>query len=193
MLLGGPNKSDGIYSLSLPEKFVNIERGLSDDEIESEYTPLSANASSGRIGETIAYEVLCQDFLSDSKGILSMNIPDDWKCTEVIWHNEVTEKGLPFDIEINFETESRSFSMHCEVKTKRPPAHLTRANQFAISASEVMHANDKGSDFFCILVSLPINPDTSTSFLSDLTVIGFGTGLIQSLHTDSAQLLLQVK
>jgi Domain of unknown function (DUF3883) len=139
---------------------------------------LSNNASSGRIGECLAFEFL--RLKAAELGFI-----------EAEWVNSVEETGQPYDIKL---VTRDGVVKYCEVKTRsfrdtgdRDKEHC----QWFISLNEVLAAVQLNSDFFALCLSISVNVDESKVTPHSANFIGLEGGFVQALDRKGASLILQ--
>jgi hypothetical protein len=139
---------------------------------------LSNNASSGRIGECLAFEFL--RLKAAELGFI-----------EAEWVNSVEETGQPYDIKL---VTRDGVVKYCEVKTRsfRDTGDSDKEHcQWFISLNEVLAAVQLNSDFFALCLSISVNVDESKVTPHSANFIGLEGGFVQALDRKGASLILQ--
>ena len=142
------------------------------------HTPLTSNLLSGRIGEHIAYLCLKRKFQEI--------------CTNIVWMNQENEKGQPYDIVLVFPG---NLMKGCEVKTRTISLinrNIPNITQWFISPNEISFAIESDTNYFCVLITLFIDPRTNHAIAHEAYIVGLDVGLVNSIRNQDISLLLQM-
>jgi len=153
---------------------------------------LQGNTMSGRIGERLAFEYLSS--LVTQEGSF-------WKdrVARMVWINRDEESGMPYDIVI---TLTSGETKYCEVKTRLARRLINDDNlgaegyqlqtQWPISPYEINAAVCGGPSYCCMLLNIDIDTSNNSVKVLSIRMVGFTEGLVRSIASNQANLLIQV-
>lgn len=186
----------GEFHLNVTEKGIEVPPSPVESDQSSDVLHFSRYQGllSGRIGEEVAFAFL-KSFLVDEEG--------NPQFKSIHWVNKEEESGLPFDIEIILLNGDVK---HCEVKTRTVTrnSNSNSANpeetsldshihtQWPISHSELHQAREEGRSYCCVFVNLSIDYLKRQVEVVKTQLVGFNSGLINSLDVTQTILLIQL-
>jgi len=153
---------------------------------------------SGRIGEQLAFEYLSSFVAQDAS----------WKdrVIDIKWMNRDEESGGPYDIVITLISGEMKY---CEVKTRlvRRTAVPDYSNtdltepignffqlqtQWPISPLEINEAVRRSNSYCCMLLNIYIDQPHNSVHVLSVRMLGFTDGLVRSIYSNQANLLIQI-
>jgi len=176
---------------------MELDALLSTEELEiissstdSFQNPLGYSMS-GRIGEQLAYEYLSSFIAKDVS----------WKerVIDIKWMNRDKESGGPYDILITLTSGEMKY---CEVKTRLvrrtmtdsdlEPVGLQLQTQWPISPYEISEAVHRNTSYCCMLLNIDIDQIQNSVQVLSVRMVGFMGGLVHSIYSNQANLLIQI-
>ena len=154
---------------------------------------------SGRIGEQLAFEYL--------SSLIAQDISWKERVIDTKWMNRDEESGGPYDIMITLASGEVKY---CEVKTRLVRRTAIQENsssvdhiesmgsffqlqtQWPISPFEISEAVQRSTSYCCMLLNIYIDQPHNSVHVLSVRMLGFTDGLVRSIYTNQANLLIQI-